>query len=187
MESEGTGDYTASPDAGAGGAAPATTTPAPKLLKSHEGEHHGDYGSAVIPITRSVKVFAFCAALNSCNLGYDVGVSTNAGKLIQEQWELSDQEREIFVGALNFFSIFGALMSHYFSDQYGRRTAFKLAAVGFIVGLLVKTTATSYAMLMFGRALVGLGCGVGLAVRKVQIYVFILDGMNQTNHSPSVR
>ena len=37
--------------------------------KSHEGEHHGDHGEMVIPITRSVKVFAFCAAINSCNIG----------------------------------------------------------------------------------------------------------------------
>ena len=134
------------------------------LSQSHEGEHHGDFGETEILITRAVKVFAFCAAINSCNLGYDIGVSTTASKLVQEQWGLSDGQREIFVGTLNFFGIFGALSSQFFSDRYGRRTTFIVAAVGFIIGLLLQTFAPNYSFLMFGRALVGLGCGVGLAV-----------------------
>ena len=48
----------------------------PKLQKSHEGEHHGDFGDTDVPITHMVKVFALCAAINSCNLGYDIGTSS---------------------------------------------------------------------------------------------------------------
>jgi Sugar (and other) transporter len=140
---------------------------APTLMKSHEGEHHGDFGDAEVPITRAVKVFAFCAAINSCNLGYDIGVSTTAAKLVQEQWALSDSQREFFVGTLNFFSIFGALSSHFVSDRFGRRTTFVVAAVAFIVGLLFQSCAPNYTLLLIGRALVGLGCGVGLAVSVV--------------------
>lgn len=50
--------------------------PTPKLQKSHEGEHHGDFGDSDVPITHMVKVFALCAAINSCNLGYDIGTSS---------------------------------------------------------------------------------------------------------------
>jgi hypothetical protein len=49
---------------------------APILQKSHEGEYHGDFGTLEVPITRSVKLYAFCAAINSCNFGYDVGSSS---------------------------------------------------------------------------------------------------------------
>ena len=50
--------------------------------KSHEGEHHGDTGNGTpIIITKSVWIFVLCAALNSCNLGYDIGVSTDAGRI----------------------------------------------------------------------------------------------------------
>jgi hypothetical protein len=53
----------------------------PKLSVSHEGEHHNDFGGE-IQITRSTYLFALCAALNSVNLGYDIGTSTSAGSLI---------------------------------------------------------------------------------------------------------
>jgi hypothetical protein len=76
----------------------------PKLQQTHEGEHHGDYGTAPVKITRSTYIYAFCAAVNSCNLGYDIGVSTEAGKLIQEDFDLTRVQREIFVGSINFFA-----------------------------------------------------------------------------------
>lgn len=170
-------DYVADPTAGAVGEGqpiPAAgqavaAASAPKLLKSHEGEHHSDFGGTEVPITRGVKVFAFCAAINSCNLGYDIGTSTNAAKMIQDQWDLSDEQREIFIGTLNLFSIAGALCSSHISDRYGRRFTFTLSAQGFIVGLIFQTFATNYTMLMIGRALVGLGCGVGLAIDPLYI------------------
>jgi len=88
-------------------AAPADDLPnqeLPKLKATHEGEHHGDFGDAPIKITRSTYIYAFCAAVNSCNLGYDIGVSTEAGKLVQQDFGLSRIEREIFVGSINFWA-----------------------------------------------------------------------------------
>ena len=55
-------------------------------------------------LSKSTKLFAFCAALNSCNLGYDMGVSTEAGRLIQDDWGLTTMERELFTGSLNFWA-----------------------------------------------------------------------------------
>jgi hypothetical protein len=78
-------------------------TDLPKLQKTHEGEHHGDYGEN-IPITRSAFIFAMCAAVNSFNLGYDIGTSTSAGPLVQADMGLTITEREIFVGSLNFWA-----------------------------------------------------------------------------------
>lgn len=57
--------------------------------KTHEGEFHGDQGDLPLPITRSTYKFVMCAAINSCNLGYDIGVGTGAGRLIQEDLGLS--------------------------------------------------------------------------------------------------
>jgi hypothetical protein len=75
----------------------------PKMEQTHEGEHHGDFGSD-IPITRSTFIFALCASVNSCNLGYDIGVSTEAGRLIQEDLGLSRMQRELFTGSINFWA-----------------------------------------------------------------------------------
>lgn len=43
-------------------------------------------------ITRSTKLYAFCASLNSCNLGYDIGVNTGAGLLLQRSLNLSNAQ-----------------------------------------------------------------------------------------------
>lgn len=61
--------------------------------------------------------------------------------------------------------VFGALSAQYFTDQYGRRTTFFVAAFGFIVGASVMALSSTYAVLLVGRTLIGIGVGVGLAVR----------------------
>lgn len=61
--------------------------------KTHEGEFHNDVHTTPIPITRATKIYALCAAVNSCNLGYDIGVNTNAGWRVQQDFDLTDNVR----------------------------------------------------------------------------------------------
>lgn len=134
------------------------------------GEHHNDYeSSTAMVITRATKIYALCAAVNSCNLGYDIGVNTNAGVRVQEDFELSALQRELFVGSINFWSMFGALFAHWICDRYGRRLSFIVAAAGFIVGIIIMACSWSYGVLMFGRLFVGLGVGFGLAIDPLYI------------------
>ncbi|KAG7361010.1 D-xylose-proton symporter [Nitzschia inconspicua] len=142
---------------------------AKKLIITHEGEHHGDYSDISLKVTRATVIFTLCAALNSCNLGYDIGVSTNAGSLIQRDLGLTDIQRELFVGSLNFWSIFGSLFSHWICDVYGRRKSFQVAALAFIIGLIIMACANGFAVLMLGRFFVGLGVGFGLAIDPLYI------------------
>ena len=58
----------------------------------------------VVPITRATMIYVLCAALNSCNLGYDIGVSTNVSKLIQNDIHITDTQREIWIGFINFWA-----------------------------------------------------------------------------------
>ena len=67
-----------------------------------------------------------------------------------------------------YIIVFGALFAHYFTDTYGRRFTFILAAIGFIIGIVIQCISTSYGLLMFGRAFVGLGVGTGLAIGKLK-------------------
>ncbi|CAB9501468.1 Facilitated trehalose transporter Tret1 [Seminavis robusta] len=136
--------------------------------KTHEGEHHGDYSSD-IPISSSVYLYTFCASVNSCNLGYDIGVSTNLGPLIQADFDLTDLERELLIGSLNFMAMWGALMSQYFSDRFGRRMTFIVASFGFLNGLIIMAIGQTYGQILAGRILVGIGCGVGFAVDPLYI------------------
>lgn len=136
----------------------------PQVPHSHKGEHHGSTDDEYIELTRSARIYALCAAINSCNLGYDIGVSTNVGPLLQDDFNLTNEEREILIGALNLFSMFGGLTSQFFSDRYGRRTTFFVASILVLISRIVMSVSTSYWLLMVGRAVIGIGIGVGFAV-----------------------
>jgi len=141
-----------------------------QTYKSHEGEHHGNFNNdSSMRITKSTVIFALCAALNSCNLGYDIGVSTHAGGLIQRDLGLTDVQRELFVGSLNFWSIFGSMFSHWICDTFGRRRSFQVAALNFILGVVIMATASGFAVLMVGRFFLGIGVGFGLAIDPLYI------------------
>lgn len=120
-------------------------------------------------ITQYTYLLAFCAALNSCNLGYDIGVSTNVGPMIEEDFGLTSRQRELFVGSLNLWSILGSSMAHKICDTYGRRISFMVAAVWFLGGVLLMGMSQSYTVLMMGRFFVGLGVGFGLAIDPIYI------------------
>lgn len=134
------------------------------LKKSHEGEWHGDHGDAPVKIKWRTYLYAACAALNSCNMGYDMGVTTGASPKIQADFGLTDVQLEFFVGLLNLCAIFGSLFSHFASDRCGRRGAFLVAAVGFMAGIVIMVSSTQYSILLLGQIFVGLGIGFGLAV-----------------------
>ena len=100
---------------------------APKIHQSHPGEHRGDFGGIPVHMSSKVYVWALCAALNSCNLGYDIGVNTSAGPILQEDMGLSTLQVEMFFGSINFFAMFGSLLAHVISDRFGRRHAFAVS------------------------------------------------------------
>ena len=45
-----------------------------------------------------VYIVAGCAGINSCNVGFDIGVNSPAGILVQEDMSLSDLQLEMFMG-----------------------------------------------------------------------------------------
>ena len=78
-------------------------------------------------------------------------------------------QREIFVGSLNFWAMFGALAAQGVSDRMGRRMTFVIAAVGFLVGIFILMVSGSYSMLLIGRMFIGWGVGIGLAIDPLYI------------------
>jgi predicted MFS family arabinose efflux permease len=76
-----------------------------------------------------------------------------------------------FDNRLNFNcknTVFGAFLAHYFTDLYGRRTTFVVAAIGFILGLGIMVFSSTYSFLLVGRTFVGLGVGIGF----LQVYMY---------------
>lgn len=137
--------------------------------RTHVGEHRDDFSDTNLKLTKATYVYSICACINSCNLGFDIGATTNVGPLVEAEFGLTTAERELFVGSLNFWAIFGGFLSNWICDRYGRRRSFIIAALGFIIGSIITGASSSYTMLMFGRMFVGLGVGFGLAVDPLYI------------------
>jgi predicted MFS family arabinose efflux permease len=79
--------------------------------------------------------------------------------------------------------VFGAIFAHFFTDGFGRRYTFVVAALGFILGIGIMVLSSSYQGLLVGRAWVGLGVGIGLAVRA---YRSIVPHEPSSSHNFSV-
>ena len=156
-------------DAGPPPAAMTENTAAPTTANATAPSSPADKEEAV---PRYVVLLAMCAALNSCNLGYDIGVNSGVGPHLQAKGEgmnLSDLQLELFFGIFGLAAMFGAAVAYTASDGLGRRKAFACTSATFIIGVLWTATATSYASLMMGRFVTGLGVGLGLAIDPVYI------------------
>jgi sugar porter (SP) family MFS transporter len=116
-----------------------------------------------------VYLLAACAALNSCNVGLDIGVNSPAGILVQEDLELSNLQLELFMGSMNFFALIGALGSSTIIAKMGMTGSFIVSSVVFVIGILVMVLSNSYKVIMVGRALVGMGTGFGFAITPIYI------------------
>ena len=149
--------------------APMAETDAPPTDTTDASTAPADKEEAV---PRYVVLLAMCAALNSCNLGYDIGVNSGVGPHLQAKGEgmhLSDLQLELFFGIFGLAAMLGAAVAYTASDGLGRRKAFAFTSTTFIIGVLWTATATSYASLMCGRFVTGLGVGLGLAIDPVYI------------------
>lgn len=136
---------------------------------SNTSNWYNDHGESRLRVTKWVYIYSLCAALNSCNLGFDIGINTSAAKLLQNSMDLSDSQIEIFMGSLNLFGMVGALSSQFITDYLGRKKAFQVAALIFIVGVIPTAFAQNFTTLIFGRVFVGLGIGFGLAIDPLYI------------------
>ncbi|XP_020149514.2 probable polyol transporter 4 isoform X1 [Aegilops tauschii subsp. strangulata] len=114
----------------------------------------------------------FCsvfASLNHVLLGYDVGVMSGCIIFIQKDLHIDQVQQEVLVGCLSFISLLGSLAAGRTSDAIGRKRTIGLAAAIFQAGAAVMALAPSFAALMAGRLLAGVGIGFGLMVAPVYI------------------
>jgi len=110
-----------------------------------------------------------CAALNSVNLGFDIGVNSGVAVLIEKDFGLSAWEVGMFMGSLHLISGVVALFNSSISDTLGRRYTFAIAQVFCLIGLAILCQAQSFNALMLGRVFLGGGVGISLAVDPLYI------------------
>nr|CAB3488694.1 unnamed protein product [Digitaria exilis] len=118
---------------------------------------------------RYVFACSVFASLNHVLLGYDIGVMSGCIIFIEKDLHISEVQQELLVGCLTFISLLGCLAAGRTSDAIGRKWTIGLAAAVFQAGAAVMTFAPSFAMLMAGRLLAGIG--IGFAVMVAPVYI----------------
>lgn len=118
-----------------------------------------------------VYVIAAVAALNNCNLGYDIGIVSSVGPILQKQdsFTVSDIQLELFIGALDVSSLIGAFSSNYLADRFGRKACMALSEVLFIGSVIGMACAMNYATLVLFRCFCGIAVGLGLTIGPLYI------------------
>ncbi|KAI8877626.1 general substrate transporter [Backusella circina FSU 941] len=118
--------------------------------------------------TLFVYVLVFCVCVGGFLFGYDTGVISGALTLLQQDFHMTNVQKELVVGATTFGAIFGGFFSGLILVI--------VSSVIFIAGALLLALAKSYGVLLFGRIVVGLA--VGIASMIVPVYVSEISPKN---------
>lgn len=117
-----------------------------------------------------VLLVSSLSAINNMAFGYDVGVVSGSLADMATSLALTTFEKEAATSGLNFVAGFGGL---YFAgnalDYLGRRATLMVASVLLLLGCAVVVFAQSFAVLLLGRALQGLGSGCAWCACSVYI------------------
>ncbi|RCH93849.1 myo-inositol transporter, partial [Rhizopus azygosporus] len=131
-------------------------------------EEHLDNSEKETKATFFVYMLVVCVCVGGFLFGYDTGVISGALVFIKDEFDLSNTQRELVVGATTFGAIFGG----FFAGLTDLAEGFILVIISslvFIAGALIMALSRSFAALLIGRIVVGLG--VGIASMIVPVYV----------------
>lgn len=96
--------------------------------------------------------------------GYDMSSIGGAIILMQKDFRLTAYEEGLVVSVLYLAMAFGAPFGGMLADILGRKPVLALTYVLLLCGSLCMSLATSFAQLLIGRCLLGVGIGAGLTV-----------------------
>jgi MFS transporter, SP family, galactose:H+ symporter len=116
-----------------------------------------------------VYIAAAIAALGGLLFGYDTGVISGAELFLKNDFTLSTFALEVIVSGVLAGAACGALLGGRMADLFGRRRLLIATAIIFAAGGIACAAATSPAILIVGRIVVGLG--IGLASATVPVYI----------------
>jgi SP family galactose:H+ symporter-like MFS transporter len=119
--------------------------------------------------TGFVIIAAIFAAVGGLLFGYDTAAISGAVIFIKQEFSLSTFPEELVVGMVLVGAATAALGGGRLSDRLGRRTTLILTSIIFIFGALICAFAGSFAILLVGRTIVGVG--IGLASTTVPVYI----------------
>lgn len=96
--------------------------------------------------------------------GYDIGVSNGAIGLIKKDLNLTTAEIALMVGIFPVVMAPSSLFSGQLADAFGRKPMIAVSASMLCAGMSIWALAAGMGTLLLGRALLGVGIGIGLPV-----------------------
>lgn len=111
----------------------------------------------------------FFGALGAVIWGYDNGVIAGALLYITREFHLSPSAQGLVSSSLSVGSAVGAVISGALAQPWGRKRLIFIAGLVFGAGIAVCSLAASVAMLMIGRAVIGVG--IGIVAVSVPVYL----------------
>ena len=108
---------------------------------------------------RKVGRFSLVIAIGSFLFGYDTGVVSGALLFIKHAFGLTAFQQGAVVSVLLLGAIVGALTVGKIMDRLGRKSTLRIVALTFGVGIVVAALADSFAVLLVGRVIMGVGVG----------------------------
>ncbi|XP_012862839.1 solute carrier family 2, facilitated glucose transporter member 8 [Echinops telfairi] len=126
-----------------------------------------------VPRGRRVFLAAFAAALGPLSFGFALGYSSPAIPSLRRDVprapRLDDDAASWFGAIVTLGAAAGGVLGGWLVDRAGRKLSLLLCAVPFVAGFAVITAAQDLWMLLGGRLLTGLACGVASLVAPVYI------------------
>ncbi|KAM5298623.1 solute carrier family 2, facilitated glucose transporter member 8 isoform 1-T1 [Ctenodactylus gundi] len=130
-------------------------------------------GGSSAPRGRRVFLAAFAAALGPLSFGFALGYSSPAIPSLRRSAppapRLDDSAASWFGAIVTLGAAAGGVLGGWLLDRAGRKLSLLLCAVPFVTGFAVITAAQNVWMLLGGRLLTGLACGVASLVAPVYI------------------
>jgi sugar porter (SP) family MFS transporter len=119
--------------------------------------------------SHSALYVAAVAALGGLLFGYDTGVISGALLFVKRSFHLGATGQSVVVSAVLVGAVIGAAAAMLIGDRIGRRVLIAASAMVFIAGTAVAAGATSVAVLIAGRGI--LGVAIGLSSSAVPVYI----------------
>lgn len=98
-------------------------------------------------------------ALGGLLFGFDTGVISGAGPLVQNDWGLNAAQLGFITASVLIGSMIGALSVGRLSDKFGRKKLFVISAIIFIIGGIGLMFAPAYGVMCTFRIILGFAIG----------------------------
>lgn len=116
-----------------------------------------------------VAVISVIAALGGLLFGYDTGIIGVALLGLGDDFQVTDQSKELVTSAIVAGALVGCIGTGPISDRLGRRRATMLVGLVFVIGSLMSAATPSIAVLILARFLLGLA--TGSASQIIPVYI----------------